>query len=63
MTDKTTDESAPAPENPPKKSDELTEQQLEAVAGATGRQVDCEGYTYLTGAVLKTPATTALKSD
>jgi hypothetical protein len=65
MTDQATDESAPAPdEEPAKKSGELTDQQLEGVTGAAGRQADCEGYAYMTTAVLKAPGTSAtLKSE
>jgi len=65
MTDRSTDESAPAPQGPPQKHDELSDQQLEGVAGAAGRQVqDCEGHAYLTTAVLGTSGkNTALKSE
>jgi hypothetical protein len=63
MTDKATIEGAPAPPDPQTKDDELTDQQLEGVAGAAGRQVqDCEGYTSMTKALLSS-TTSAAKSE
>jgi len=63
MTDEAMPESAPAPGDPPTKGDELTEQQLEGVTGAAGRQVDCEGYSYMSESVLASKTTPALKSE
>jgi hypothetical protein len=65
MTEKATDESAPASQEPPKKDGELTERQLAEVAGAGGRSAqDCEGAVFLTQKLLGTrAASSALTSE
>jgi hypothetical protein len=53
MTDTAKDDTLTAPPDAEKPDSEVSDQQLDDVAGGAGRQVlDCEGSTFMTSALL-----------